>query len=101
MNSIIKDFSERINLDISSKIITRTIYTPLEWRDQYNLHRGSALGLAHDMNQIGGFRPKNYDEKFKNLFYAGASTIPGTGLPMVVISSKLAVNRIEKYEATL
>ncbi len=101
VNSIISDFSERINLDISNKIITKTIYTPLEWRDQYNLHKGSALGLAHDMNQIGGFRPKNFDETYKNLFYAGASTIPGTGLPMVIISSKLAVKRIEKYEAAL
>jgi phytoene dehydrogenase-like protein len=49
------------------------------------------------MMQIGGFRPKNYDEKFKNVFYTGASTIPGTGLPMVMISAKLAVERILKF----
>ncbi len=101
VNSIIQDFSKRVGVDIQQKIISKTIYTPLEWRDQFNLHKGSALGLAHDMNQIGGFRPKNYDEQFKNLFYAGASTLPGTGLPMTVISSKLAVDRIEKYDATV
>jgi phytoene desaturase len=101
VNSIISDFSERVHMDINSKIVTKTIYTPLEWRDQFNLYKGSALGLAHDMNQIGGFRPKNFDEKYKNVFYAGASTIPGTGLPMVVISSELAVKRIEKYGTTL
>lgn len=97
VNSIIRDFSKRVGIDIQKSIVSKTIYTPEEWRDQFNLHKGSALGLAHDMNQIGGFRPKNYDEKFKNVFYAGASTVPGTGLPMVVISSKLAVERIEKY----
>ncbi|MDD2380944.1 MAG: phytoene desaturase, partial [Mariniphaga sp.] len=98
VNSIITDFSQRVGMDIHSKTVTKTIYTPEEWRNQFNLHKGSALGLAHDMNQIGGFRPKNVDEKYKNLFYTGASTIPGTGLPMVIISSKLAVERIENYE---
>jgi phytoene desaturase len=97
VNSIIADFSKRVGMDVQQKIVSKTIYTPVEWRDQFNLHKGSALGLAHDMNQIGGFRPKNFDEKYKNVFYAGASTIPGTGLPMVIISSKLAVERIEKY----
>jgi phytoene dehydrogenase-like protein len=53
------------------------------------------------MLQIGGFRPANFDEVFKNVFYVGASTIPGTGLPMVIISSKLAVERIEKYSHTV
>jgi phytoene desaturase len=101
VNSIIADFSRRVSMDVQRKIISKTIYTPLEWRDQFNLHKGSALGLAHDMNQIGGFRPKNFDEQFKNVFYAGASTVPGTGLPMVIISSKLAVERIEKYGYTL
>jgi phytoene desaturase len=49
------------------------------------------------MLQIGGFQPKNYDEVFKNVFYVGASTIPGTGLPMVMISSKLVFQRIEEF----
>jgi phytoene dehydrogenase-like protein len=49
------------------------------------------------MLQIGGFRPKNFDEEFLNVFYAGASTIPGTGLPMVIISSRLATERVEQY----
>jgi phytoene desaturase len=101
VNSIIKDFSKRVGIDIQKKTVSKTIYTPEEWCDQFNLHKGSALGLAHDMNQIGGFRPKNFDEKFNNLFYAGASTVPGTGLPMTIISSKLAVERIEKYDAAL
>ncbi len=97
VNSIISDFSKRINQDIEPEIISKTIYTPIEWQDQFNLHRGSGLGLSHNMNQIGAFRPANFDEKFKNVFYVGASTIPGAGLPMAIISSKLAFQRIEKF----
>jgi phytoene desaturase len=97
VDSIIADFSKRIDKDISPEIISRTVYTPVEWQNQFNLHRGSGLGLSHSMNQIGAFRPANFDEKFKNVFYVGASTIPGAGLPMAIISSKLAFERIEKY----
>lgn len=97
VNSIIDDFSKRIGKDIQPEIISKTIYTPVEWRDRFNLHRGSGLGLSHNMNQIGAFRPANFDEKYKNVFYVGASTIPGAGLPMAIISSKLAFERIEKY----
>ncbi len=97
VDSIIDDFSVRIGKDIRPEIVSRTVYTPEDWQDQYNLHRGSGLGLSHDMLQIGGFRPKNFDEVFKNVFYVGASTIPGTGLPMVIISSKLVFQRVEEY----
>ncbi|MBN2610465.1 MAG: phytoene desaturase [Bacteroidales bacterium] len=99
VSSIIDDFSMRIKKDIRPEIVSETVYTPVEWQNQFNLHRGSGLGLSHKMMQIGAFRPKNYDEVYKNVFYAGASTIPGTGLPMVLISSKLACERIYKYNA--
>jgi len=97
VDSIISDFSKRIGHDIHPDIISRTVYTPIEWQKQFNLHRGSGLGLSHSMNQIGAFRPSNFDEKFRNVFYVGASTVPGAGLPMAIISSKLAFERIEKY----
>jgi phytoene desaturase len=98
VDSIIDDFSKRIKTDIKPHIITKTIYTPVEWQNWLNLHRGSGLGLSHKFNQIGVFRPANVDEYFKNVFYVGASTIPGAGLPMAIISSKLACERIEKMK---
>ena len=97
VDSIIEDFSQRIGKDIAPEIISRTVYTPIEWGEEYNLHRGSGLGLSHTFTQIGAMRPANVDEKYKNLFYVGASTVPGAGLPMAIISSKLAFERIEKY----
>lgn len=98
VDSIIEDFSGRIGKDISSEIVSRTIYTPHDWQNKFNLHRGSGLGLSHSLWQIGGLRPKNYDEQFKNTFYTGASTIPGAGLPMAIISSKLTTERVDEHE---
>lgn len=92
--SIIDDLSKRIEFDIESNIITKSILTPIDWANKFNLYKGSGLGLAHDINQVGAFRPSNKDEEFSNLFYVGASTTPGTGLPMVIISSKLVTERI-------
>jgi phytoene desaturase len=67
----------------------------------FNLYRGSGLGLAHGLNQIGAFRPSNKDEKLNNLYYVGASTTPGTGLPIVVIGSKLITERIENEHSAV
>lgn len=97
VDSIIEDFSKRIGQDIQPDIVSRTIFTPQEWESRFNLYKGSGLGLSHSMWQIGAFRPRNHDEKFKNVFYVGASTIPGAGLPMAIISSKLVTERVVDY----
>lgn len=93
---VINDLSKRLSFDVKPHIVFEKILTPEDWEKTFNLYKGSGLGLAHNIGQIGGFRPKNYDEKFENVFYVGSSTVPGTGLPMAVISSKLAVERITK-----
>ena len=93
-DDIITDLSERSGYDIKSNLVSKTIFDPVDWGSAFNLYKGSGLGLAHDLNQIGYFRPKNSDEKYGNVYYTGASTIPGTGLPMTVISSRLVSERI-------
>ncbi len=98
VDGIISDFSRRIGQDISKDIIFQMEYTPEDWQTQFNLYKGSGLGLSHSMLQIGALRPKNYDEKFTNTFYVGASTVPGAGLPMAVISSKLVAERVYDYK---
>ena len=94
IDSIIEDFSSRINQDISKDIVFQEAFTPEEWQNNFNLYKGAGLGLSHDLMQVGGLRPKNKDEVFENTFYVGASTVPGAGLPMAVISSKLVTQRI-------
>ncbi len=94
--NILSDMSARVGVDLKKHVVSQTLMTPVEWRDSFNLYQGSGLGLGHNLDQIGGFRPKNVDEEFGNVFYVGASTLPGTGLPMAVISSKLVVERITR-----
>lgn len=98
--NIIDDLSRRVKFDIKNNILARKVLAPDDWADTLNLYQGSGLGLAHGLNQVGAFRPANKDEKFRNLYYVGASTTPGTGLPMVIISSKLLMERIE-YDGSL
>ena len=99
-NNILVDLSERLDFDLIGNRMTQTIYDPIDWQNQFNLYRGSGLGLAHGLNQVAAMRPKNKDEQFDNLYYVGASTTPGTGLPIVVISSKLVTQRIVQEHAS-
>lgn len=92
--NIVSDFSRRIGFDMTTNTLTRKILTPQDWALMFNLYRGSGLGLCHGIFQVGYFRPKNKDERFENFYYVGASTVPGTGLPMVIIGSKLTFQRI-------
>jgi len=93
-DTIIADLGKRIDYDLKTNTLSKTILTPIDWEEKFNLYKGSGLGLAHGLNQVGYMRPSNKDEDFGNLYYVGASTVPGTGLPIVVISSKLATERI-------
>ena len=99
--NIFTDLSQRIGFDLNEHIISKTVLTPFDWEKMFSLHRGSGLGLAHNLNQIAWFRPSNRDEVYNNLFYTGSSTIPGTGVPMAVISSKLVTEQIDKVYGTL
>ena len=94
--NIISDLGKRTNFDFDKNTMVKKILSPVDWESMFNLYRGSGLGLAHGINQVGAFRPRNKDEEFPNLYYVGASTTPGTGLPMVIISSKLVTERIRK-----
>jgi phytoene desaturase len=94
VQNIIDDLSQRSGYNLNEMIVSKTILSPEHWGEMFNLYKGSGLGLAHDMNQIGWFRPANKDEKYNNVYYVGASTIPGTGLPMTVISGKLTTERL-------
>lgn len=92
--NIIDDLSKRVDYDIKGNIIVKKIMDPVDWGKTFNLYKGSGLGLAHGIMQVGALRPKNKDEVLENLYYVGASTTPGTGLPMVIISSRLVMDRI-------
>jgi phytoene desaturase len=69
-------------------------FTPPDWQNRFNLVRGATHGLSHRLMQMGYFRPHNRHARHRNLYYAGASTHPGTGLPTALISGRLVAERI-------
>ena len=67
--------------------------TPLEWQAQ-GMERGAPFASAHTFFQTGPFRPRNLAAGFENVVFAGSGTQPGVGVPMVLISGRLAAERI-------
>jgi phytoene desaturase len=82
----INDLEEHIKFEVN--------YTPLSWRKRYNLVKGSTHGLCHNLMQLAWFRPGNRHSRYHNLYFAGASTQPGTGIPTVLISARMAAGRL-------
>jgi phytoene desaturase len=71
-------------------------FTPETWKSAFNLTRGGTFGsLAHNIMQMGFLRPGNYHKKYRNLYFAGGSTQPGSGMPLSLLSAKLVTERIE------
>ncbi len=80
--------------DLESHIKFETTFTPLSWRKRYNLVKGSTHGLCHNLTQLGYFRPSNRHARYHNLYFVGASTHPGTGLPTAMVSGRLTAQRV-------
>ena len=80
--------------DLEAHIKFETTFSPLSWRKRYNLMKGSTHGLCHNLTQLGYFRPRNKHARYPNLYFAGASTHPGTGLPTAIVSGRLCAQRI-------
>jgi phytoene desaturase len=81
--------------DIEDHIKFEICYTPENWESALNISRGSVFGsLAHNLLQMGYFRPHNQHNRYKNLFFVGGSTHPGNGIPNVLISARLTSERI-------
>ena len=80
--------------DLEVHIKFETTLTPLSWRKRYNLVRGSTHGLSHKLTQLAYFRPANRHPHYRNLYFVGASTHPGTGIPTAMISGRLVAKRI-------
>ena len=87
--------------DLRQHIKFEIVYQPEDWQDLYNLDKGAAFGLSHNFWQVGYLRPQNRHKQYKNLYFAGASTHPGTGLPIVLLSARLTTERILKEAGTI
>ena len=86
-------WQQGVDLD-PERIVVEEVFTPAEWSRRFGLFDGSAFGAAHTLFQVGPFRDRNYSSEVEGLFYVGAGTTPGTGMPMVTLGGKLTAERI-------
>lgn len=82
----IHDLEEHIKFEVN--------FSPPAWQKRYNLAKGSTHGLCHNLTQLGYFRPDYQHPQYRNLFFVGASTRPGTGIPTAMVSGRQSAQRI-------
>jgi phytoene desaturase (3,4-didehydrolycopene-forming) len=84
----------RTGVDLGSLIINETMNTPSSWKERFNLDKGAILGLSHSFFNVLSFRPTTKHASIDGLYFVGASTHPGTGVPIVLAGSKITSGQI-------
>lgn len=80
--------------DLQANIVAEHYIDPLHFRHELNSRMGAAFSVQPVLTQSAWFRPHNRSEDFENLYFVGAGTHPGAGLPGVLSSSIIAENLI-------
>lgn len=82
--------------DIRDHIIYEHIYTPVDFESRFNASNGATFGLRPTLFQSNYWRPHNKATNCENLYFCGSSTHPGAGVPIVLMSAKLAAEELMK-----
>ena len=85
---ILDEVERRLMPGLRERIVTRFHYTPADFAHDLNAHLGSAFSLEPLLTQSAWFRTHNRDDRIRNLYFVGAGTHPGAGIPGVVGSAK-------------
>ncbi len=92
-SSLVQTLERRGYVGFGDGIEVQQIITPADWADQ-GMAAGTPFAAAHTFAQTGPFRPSNLHPALGNVVFTGSGTQPGVGVPMVLISGKLAATRI-------
>ena len=82
-----------VRLGYPTDIEEEDLVDPLDWEAQ-GMERGTPFALSHRFRQTGPFRPGNLEKRAPGLVFAGSGTVPGVGVPMVLVSGMLAAQRV-------
>jgi phytoene desaturase len=98
-NAIVNHLERTILPDVSRHIVTERMIDPRHFRDVLSSHLGSAFSLEPILTQSAWFRPHNRSEDVENLYFCGAGTHPGAGIPGVLSSGKIVAELIGRAHA--
>lgn len=93
-NLILEYLERRLLPGLRENLVTQKIFTPQDFKNELNSHLGSAFSVEPRLTQSAYFRPHNKDEQIRGLYFVGAGTHPGAGLPGVISSAKATVGLI-------
>ena len=95
-DALLADLAENTGVDLRDRIVAEESVCVSEFADRFRTPGGTALGLAHTLSQTGPLRPSHHAPGVDGLYYAGAFTSPGVGLPMTVISGEHAAEAVAR-----
>jgi phytoene desaturase len=93
-DKILSYLEEKYLPDLKENLTTLRIFTPKDFKETLNSHLGSAFSLEPILTQSAYFRVHNRDDEIENLYFVGAGTHPGAGVPGVMNSGKATANLI-------
>ena len=93
---VLGDLAAQTGVDLRDRIVTEESVCVSSFADRFNTPDGTALGLAHTLGQTGPLRPSHHAPGVDRLYYAGAFTSPGVGVPMAVISGEHAAEALAR-----
>jgi len=92
---VIRTIVEKTELkDLERHIEVEQVITPAEWQQDYNIYHGATFNLSHKISQMLSFRPHNRFQEFRNCYLVGGGTHPGSGLPTIYQSGRIAAGMI-------
>lgn len=80
--------------NIENEIISESMMTPIDFKERFNAYNGATFGLQPTLTQSNHWRPQAKAEACENLYFTGSSTHPGAGVPIVLLSGKIAADEL-------
>ncbi|UJF16086.1 phytoene desaturase family protein [Jeotgalibaca sp. MA1X17-3] len=81
--------------NIEQEVVTEAYTTPLDWESKFNAYNGATFGLQPILTQSNHMRPQSKATHCENLYFTGSSTHPGAGVPIVLLSAKIATDELQ------
>ena len=94
-NRVLQFLEENYLPDLRANIIAEHYIDPPHFKNTLNSYKGAAFAMTPTLLQSAYFRPHNRSEEFDNLYFVGAGTHPGAGVPAVLSSGKIAAELID------
>lgn len=93
--TVISTIEARIGFSgLARSIVKEIVNTPQSWKETFNLDKGAILGLSHSFFNVLSFRPSTKHPSIERLHFVGASTHPGTGVPICLAGSKVTGEQV-------